>query len=72
MNRIFIICIVGLLLLFQSFALAQRSEVVKLAYNVASLASDATTYARRAYNASDFDQLRYYIRKAKLAAEEAE
>lgn len=40
--------------------------------NAESSLSDAATYARRAYNADSFDDAQYYIRKARIAAEEAE
>jgi hypothetical protein len=40
--------------------------------NAESSLSDATTYARRAYNADSFDDAQYYIRNARIAAEEAE
>ena len=36
-----------------------------------SAADDAYTYARRGYRASDLDNLHYYARKAKSAAQDA-
>jgi hypothetical protein len=69
----YIVLVIGLcFILFTENTLAQRSEVVDLANTVAELASNASLYARRAYNASSFDELREYARKAKLAAEEGE
>lgn len=40
--------------------------------NAESYLNDAASYARKAYNSDSFDDAQYYIRKSRIAAEDAE
>ncbi len=56
--------------LWSASAFAQRSEVIDLTNSIAEHVSNAALYAKRAYNASSFRELREYARKARLAVED--